>query len=60
MPVPAFLLTVTVDYTEKMKQEDIGLIAGGNEIGTIYSNAIINIKNKTFFHILPNIFFSFT
>lgn len=28
-----------------MKQEDIGLIAGGNEIGTIYSNAIINIKN---------------
>lgn len=27
-----------------MKQEDIGLIAGGNEIGTIYSNAIINIK----------------
>ncbi len=37
--------TVTVDYTGKMKQEDIGLIAGGNEIGTIYSNAIINIKN---------------
>lgn len=37
--------TVTVDYIGKMKQEDIGLIAGGNEIGTIYSNAIINIKN---------------
>lgn len=37
--------TVTVDYIEKMKQEDIGLIAGGSEIGTLYSNPIINIKN---------------
>lgn len=36
---------VTVDYIEQTQQKSIGLIAGGSEIGTLYSNPIINIKN---------------
>ncbi len=42
-----FIAALDVDYTENLKQYDIGIIAGGSEIGTIYATPIINIKQGT-------------
>ena len=39
-----FIATLNVDYTQNLKQYDIGIIAGGNEIGTLYATPTINIK----------------